>query len=152
MGAGTTVEMVLPAFRGQAEDGDRQEEAPTGPLDLRVLLVEDNPDVAAAVRPLLEALGCSVTHFAAAAPALAWLRQHPQQVDAVLTDVVMPGEMDGLALAQEVRSGHPQLGLVVMTGYAEHLEQITREGFTVLPKPWTAPTLARALREAAAGR
>jgi DNA-binding NtrC family response regulator len=111
-----------------------------------VLLVEDNVEVSAANRPVLEAFGCQVTHFALAAPALAWLDVHAREFDAVLTDVVMPGEIDGVALARHVREKHPQLRLVVMTGYAEQLEEITRQGYTVLPKPWTAANLARALR------
>ncbi|QJW83400.1 response regulator [Ramlibacter terrae] len=111
-----------------------------------MLLVEDNTDVAAAIQPVLQALGCTVTHFEAAAPAIAWLDGHAGAVDAVLTDVVMPGAMDGLGLARYVREHHPRLHLVVMTGYAEHLDEITRGGFEVLAKPWNAASLARALR------
>ena len=145
-GQGTTVEMLLPAIDGpvDAEPGD--DEAAQAPLNLRVLLVEDNVEVSAAIRPVLEAFGCEVTHFAQAAPAMAWLDGHAQGIDAVLTDVVMPGELDGVALARHVREKHPALRLVVMTGYAAQLEEITRQGFTVLPKPWTAANLARALR------
>jgi CheY-like chemotaxis protein len=115
-----------------------------------VLLVEDNLEVSAAIRPVLEALGCEVTHFTQAAPAIQWLDAHGAEVDAVLTDVVMPGELDGVALARHVRQSHPRLRLVVMTGYAAQLEEITRQGYTVLAKPWTAANLARALRVPAA--
>jgi signal transduction histidine kinase len=149
VGVGTTVEMILPAFEGGDQAGDQEVADAAAPLDLRVVLVEDNAEVAAAVRPVLEAYGCRVTHFALAQPALTWLAQNAEAVDAVLTDVVMPGGMDGLALAQEVRRRYPQLRLVVMTGYAVQLEEITRQGFSVLAKPWSAETLARALREAA---
>jgi signal transduction histidine kinase/CheY-like chemotaxis protein len=145
-GQGTTVEMLLPAVLGEAATQEPGEPPVGQPLDCRVLVVEDNAEVAAAIRPVLETLGCGVTHFAAAAPALGWLAQHAGEVDVVLTDVVMPGEMDGLVLAKEVRRRHPELGLVVMTGYAEQLDQITRLGFTVLAKPWTTSHLAQALR------
>lgn len=145
---GTTVAMYFPAQPGAGAAGPRADDADQGPLNLRVLLVEDNAEVAAAVLPVLQALGCSVRHFEAAAPALRWLGGHAGEVDTVLTDVVMPGEMDGLALAQQVRRLHPGLRLVVMTGYAEQLEQIARQGFHVLAKPWTAANLARALRAA----
>ncbi len=148
VGVGTTVEMVLPAAHGEVVTGT-EGEVPLGrPLECRVLVVEDNSEVAAAIRPVLETLGCQVVHFAAAAPALEWLDGQPRAIDVVLTDVVMPGAMDGLGLAQRVRERHPQLGLVVMTGYAEQLDHITRQGFTVLAKPWTASHLAQALRAA----
>jgi signal transduction histidine kinase len=145
-GAGTTVDLLLPAIDGPADPAAAGDDGLSAPLDLRVLLVEDNVEVSAAIRPVLEAFGCQVTHFALAAPALAWLDVHAREFDAVLTDVVMPGEIDGVALARHVREKHPQLRLVVMTGYAEQLEEITRQGYTVLPKPWTAANLARALR------
>ncbi|MGV3571488.1 MAG: ATP-binding protein [Ramlibacter sp.] len=145
-GAGTTVAMYFPAQQGAVGAGPARDDAAQGSLDLRVLLVEDNPEVAAAIQPVLQALGCTVTHFEAAAPAIAWLDGHAGAVDAVLTDVVMPGAMDGLALARYVRERHPRLHLVVMTGYAEHLDEITRAGFEVLAKPWNAASLARALR------
>jgi signal transduction histidine kinase/ActR/RegA family two-component response regulator len=148
VGVGTTVEMVLPAVHGETVANPETEQPPGRSLECRVLVVEDNTEVAAAIRPVLETLGCEVTHFAAAAPALEWLDRHPEAVDVVLTDVVMPGDMDGLALAQRVRERHPRLGLLVMTGYAEQLDQITRQGFTVLAKPWTASHLAQALRTA----
>lgn len=150
VGVGTTVEMLLPPAQGEAAAEDAGEQPLRPGLDCRVLVVEDNGEVAAAIRPVLETLGCQVSHFAAAAPALQWLDANPGAVDVVLTDVVMPGAMDGLALAQRVRERHPGLGLVVMTGYAEQLDQITRLGFAVLAKPWTASHLAQALRGALA--
>ncbi|RYY52501.1 MAG: response regulator, partial [Comamonadaceae bacterium] len=149
-GAGTTVAMYFPAHQGAVPPGQSRDEAAHAPLDLRVLLVEDNADVATAILPVLQALGCTVTHFDAAAPAIDWLDAHPAAVDAVLTDVVMPGAMDGLGLARYVRERHPKLHLVVMTGYAEHLDEITRSGFQVLAKPWNAASLARALRAGSA--
>nr|WP_283254453.1 ATP-binding protein [Ramlibacter paludis] len=145
-GEGATVEMLLPAIDGPADVDAGDDDAGQAALNLRVLLVEDNVEVSAAIRPVLETFGCQVTHFATAAPAIAWLDAHAGEFDAVLTDVVMPGELDGVALARHVREKHPQLRLVVMTGYAAQLEEITRQGYTVLPKPWTAANLARTLR------
>ncbi|MDB5750284.1 MAG: response regulator [Ramlibacter sp.] len=150
-GAGTTVAMYFPAQEGRPPPPQGRDEAAQSALDLRVLLVEDNADVAAAVQPVLQALGCTVRHFDAAAPAIVWLDANPSAVDAVLTDVVMPGAMDGLALARYVRERHSRLHLVVMTGYAEHLDEITRHGFEMLAKPWNAASLARALRAAGTG-
>lgn len=149
VGVGTSVDMLFPAAEGAAPGGPAADAAQDEALGLRVLLVEDNPEVAAAIRPVLESLGCAVTHHVRADAALAWLEQHPADVDVVLTDVVMPGGMDGLDLAQAVRQRLPRLGLVVMTGYAERIDEVTRQGFSVLAKPWTAASLLRTLRETA---
>jgi signal transduction histidine kinase/ActR/RegA family two-component response regulator len=151
-GLGTSVEMYFPASARKSADAGADDGAADSSLDLRVVLVEDNLEVASAIRPVLEAQGCEVRHFANAAAAMGWIDAHAADVDVVLTDVVMPGELDGLTLAQKVRERHARIGLVVMTGYAQQLEAITRQGFTVLAKPWTPTNLARALRAQAALR
>jgi len=118
-------------------------------LSLHVLLVEDNSEVAAALAPMLESMGCRVTLFDRALTARDWLVACKKLPDVVLTDVVMPGDMDGVGLAREVRERWPALHVVVMTGYAEQLESISRLGFEILPKPCTPQMLARALNRAA---
>lgn len=146
-GEGTTVRMQLPA----AEPAAVLKEAPSSELrdfGKTVLLVEDNADVAAVVVPVLERLGCRVIHMARADAALARLAERPGEADLVLTDVVMPGPMDGLALAREVRSRHPSLKLLVMTGYAEQIDAIAAQGLPVLPKPFSPRSLADALDRA----
>ena len=65
-----------------------------------------------------------------------------------MTDVIMPGGMDGIALAQQVRERWPELKVLVMTGYTEQLDTITRLGFQVLPKPCTVEVMADAIRTA----
>ena len=57
----------------------------------------------------------------------------------------MPGEMDGLALAQRVRVRFPGLRIILITGYAEQMEAISRQGFEVIPKPCSAEMLASAI-------
>ena len=57
----------------------------------------------------------------------------------------MPGEMDGLALAQWARSRFPGLRIILITGYAEQMESISRQGFEVIPKPCSAEMLAAAI-------
>jgi CheY-like chemotaxis protein len=138
--------MFFPPAQAPVDDAGDSEDFATTRLDLRVVVVEDNPDVASAILPVLEAQGCEVTAFAASTDAIAWIDAHPTEVDLVLTDVVMAGPLDGLHLAQHMRRTRPNIALVVMTGYAEQLEAITGQGFTVLAKPWTAETLARVLR------
>ena len=105
-------------------------------------------DVAAVLLQVLDATGCRVVRYhraQAAADHLAACAPH-ELPDVLLSDVVMPGDMDGLALAQHVRRRHPGVRIVLMTGYAEQLDTIARQGFLVLPKPCSAEMLANALR------
>jgi CheY-like chemotaxis protein len=120
-------------------------------LGKTVLLVEDNDEVSATLIPLLEALGCRVFRVDSAARALEWLSTRAQAPDLVLSDVVMPGDMDGLALATHLRASHPSLRVILMTGYAEKLNAIESEGFEVLPKPCSAEILAAAIARQRSG-
>jgi signal transduction histidine kinase len=148
-GRGTVVRMFFPPDSVGPDAARPDGHPPRRDLGKHVLVVEDNPEVAAALRPVLEALGCTVTALDRAADALDWLGRQAQLPDLVLTDVVMPGEMDGLALAQQVRGRWPALKVVMMTGYAEQMDGIVRMGFTVLPKPCSVEMLAEAIEAAA---
>lgn len=122
-------------------------------LSLRLLLVEDNETVAASTGAMLEAMGCRVQHAASGTAAQAWLQAHPADaVDAVLSDIEMPGGMDGIALATWLARHRPGLPVVLTTGYAARLEQATRRRFQVLPKPCSPSLLADTLRAALSGR
>jgi signal transduction histidine kinase len=143
-GQGTRVRMFFPPDEGPPSPDDTLPPMQQR-LALHVLLVEDNLDIAAALSPMLEAMGCRVTHFDRALAARDWLSRQDKLPDALLTDVVMPGEMDGVTLAREVRERWPALRVVVMTGYAEQLDAIARMGFDILPKPCTPGMLAQAL-------
>ena len=146
-GQGTVVRLFFPVAQGSAAAPDVPAALQRN-LGKRVLMVEDNDDVAGALQQVIEAMGCTVTRLDRARGALEWLAHQQQQgilPDLLLSDVVMPGDMDGLALAQQVRETYPQLRLVLMTGYAEQLDAISRLGFEVLPKPCSPEMLARAL-------
>ena len=145
VGEGTVVKLFLPPDERGAAPAVA-EPVLQGRLDLHVLMVEDNTEVAGALGPVLESMGCRVTHFDRARPALDWLAGAQGPPDVILTDVVMPGEMDGLALAQQVQQRWPRLPVVLMTGYAEQIEAIARLGFEILPKPCTPEMIAEALR------
>ena len=83
----------------------------------KVLLVEDNPDVATASTILLEQLGYSVRWVPNASEALREVEKN--DVDLVFSDVVMPGEMDGLSLASAIQQQRPNLPVLLTTGYSE---------------------------------
>ncbi len=147
-GRGTAVRLFFPAMNGHAAAPAEVPAALRRNLDKRVLMVEDNDEVAGALQQVLEAMGCSVTRLDRAGLGLEWLAQQHRSgamPDLMLSDVVMPGDMDGLALARQVRQLYPGLRLILMTGYAEQLDAISKSGFEVLPKPCSPEMLAQAL-------
>ncbi len=145
LGAGATVRLFFPATQKRPEGETSAKPEQRRHLGKNILLVEDNDDVAAALQPVLEAMGCTVTRLDRAALARDWLARQDKLPDLVLSDVVMPGDMDGVALAQHVRQRFPQLRLILMTGYAQQLESISKMGFEILPKPCSPDMLADAI-------
>jgi signal transduction histidine kinase/ActR/RegA family two-component response regulator len=121
-------------------------------LGCRVLLVEDNVGVAQATMMLLESMGCATTHVSSGDAARDYVESHAADVDVVLSDIVMPGSFDGIALAASLKSTHPGLPVLLMTGYAGRLEQAVRHDLEVLPKPCSYETLVEAIGRAAARR
>jgi CheY-like chemotaxis protein len=114
-------------------------------LDCRVLLVEDNEAVAQATREVLESLGCRVLRVDSGRAALDHLRHAGVQIDLVLSDIEMPGEIDGIALASQLIQREPALPVVLMTGYAARLEQAVQRRLDVLPKPCSPAMLAETI-------
>ncbi|WP_150522699.1 PAS-domain containing protein [Roseibium sediminis] len=154
-GAGTDILIYLPLETSPgkapslaAEGADEGEDLPRGRGEL-VLLVEDNPDVAAVIAGQVQDLGYSVI-VAEDANDARNLAMELQEVRGVLSDIVMPGQINGLALAREIRSARPQIGIVLMTGYANWSpqdENADRCEFPVLSKPFESESLAHTLKE-----
>jgi PAS domain S-box-containing protein len=148
LGQGTTVTISLPRDKSKivAARNPRAESSGSG----TILLVEDNPDVAAASTALLEQLGYVVRWVANAEEALAEI--DADGIDLVFSDIVMPGKMDGLALAQAVREKYPRLPILLATGYSDALRKVSL-GFQILRKPYEIHQLSQALAKvvAAAG-
>ncbi|HEV7408955.1 MAG TPA: ATP-binding protein [Bradyrhizobium sp.] len=107
-----------------------------------VLLVEDNPDVATASTGLLEQLGYSVRWVSDAEGALREIAA--DGIDLVLSDIVMPGSMDGLALARALKRKHPGLPILLASGYSEAAQSAKAE-FPILRKPYQIHELNEAL-------
>ena len=148
-GEGTSVVMRLPVNR--AAEVEAVPEAPAGavpPLVARVLLVEDNPEVAEATSELIRMLGCQVTHLDSADAAQPWLTDHHQRIDLVISDVIMPGQISGIDLVAMIRREYPSLAVLLVTGYTKELCRAIEEGIAVLPKPFGAETLQQAMQGA----
>jgi CheY-like chemotaxis protein len=102
---------------------------------MSVLLVEDNTDVAAGVMAVLEVFGCTVHHEESADAAFA-LMGEGYSFDLVLSDVQMPGKMNGIDLAEQITKRLPSQKLVLMTGYADEIERAKHLGVPILAKPF----------------
>jgi CheY-like chemotaxis protein len=111
-----------------------------------ILVCEDDDDVAALVVDMLTQLGHAPTRVSTAAAALGALADG-RQVDLLFSDVMMPGGMDGLALAREATRRRPGLPVLLTTGYTggPGAEPI---GVPVLRKPYSIDDLAQALARA----
>jgi CheY-like chemotaxis protein len=134
--AGRTAVPATPSVRAQS-------------LDCHVLLVEDNDAVADATAELLRAIGCRVERLAHALAALDRLDAPDRgAVDVVLSDIEMPGALDGIALAGMLAQRRPPVPVVLMTGYAARLEQAVAQGLEVLPKPCSPEMLVAAIGKA----
>jgi PAS domain S-box-containing protein len=139
LGKGTTVTLYLP--RAGAEAAAASEVQVEGARGGTVLVVDDNPDVADVSAGMLEQLGYEVHKARDAAAALAAVDKHA--FDLVVSDIVMPGAMDGTALARALRERHPGLPVLLVTGYSQAAAQATPE-FTVMRKPFQLAELSRA--------
>ena len=144
-GAGTIVRLYLRRATLSPHDEPRAELwAATGE---RVLLVEDDPLVAVVTETMLVDLGYQVTRHAAAAEALESLRGAP--FDILLSDVRMPGGMNGVDLAKVAASERPGLKVLLCSGWAgvSLADELAGTAWRFLPKPFDGPQLRKALAD-----
>lgn len=143
---GTVVALVLPqAVAGIEECGSQALRATdSSPQTSKlVLLVEDDANVRKLVRLQLIDLGYAVLE-AGSGPEAADILESIGDVDIVISDVVMPGGMDGRALAQFVRTRRPDTGVILMSGYTD--SSIDWElDVPLLAKPFSKTELATVL-------
>jgi PAS domain S-box-containing protein len=152
-GIGTSVTLTFPRSDAEypleaVEQPYEDDPIPAAPEEKfgHVLLVEDDTEVAALTMEMLDSIGYSVTHVASPAAALGALA-NGRDVDIVFSDVMMPGGMSGVDLAQEIRRRRPDLPIVLATGYVEAARGAMAEGLEVLAKPYQLDALAHALKD-----
>ena len=116
----------------------------------RILLVEDDDEVAALVSEMLRQLGYEVTRAASAAAALGALADG-RAVDLVFSDVMMPGGMNGVELAREIQKRRSDVPILLTSGYSGAAVHAAKEaGVRILSKPYRIDELAAALDAAKA--
>jgi PAS domain S-box-containing protein len=138
LGRGTTVTIYLPRVLDDLSDRSEPETEAFGIG--RVLVVEDNPDVSEASALMLSELGYQVQ---TAPDAEAALREiDTREFDLVISDIMMPGKMDGLALARTLRTTNPNVPILLVTGYSQAGAAAGGE-FNILSKPFHISELSR---------
>ncbi len=153
LGTGTTVSIYLPRHLAEenANDIDDGESghAPRAQGSETILLVDDEPLVRMIGGEQLEELGYSVLEAADGQAALELLQQNPG-IDLLVTDVGLPGGMNGRQLADAARASRPDLKVLFVTGYAEHAVLNHGElepGMHILTKPYQMEAFAGRIKE-----
>ncbi len=141
------VRFYLPLSTRAQLPADTSADAVDAPVTPRtILVVEDEPDVRAIVRRQLESLGHRVLVAEAATEALLLLKAAAP--DVLLTDVVLPGAMNGIDLAEAASQARPGLKVIFMSGYTaipEAQARIRAIGAPLLSKPFSTPQIERAV-------
>lgn len=145
IGRGTTVTLMLPRAAAPAPVAPKPEELDVPQGALRVLVVDDDELARDAVCMLLADAGFSAI-AATSGPDAMGLIDQGLAFDLLLTDMVMPQGMSGLALAEAVRQRRPNVRTIVSTGYVDKELPEPGPGWAVLRKPYTSAELFGALR------
>jgi PAS domain S-box-containing protein len=152
MGVGTTVRIYLPRRQGDEVSEEEMQPDLAGALHAAVgetvLVVDDEPSVRMLVTEVLEELGYAAIEAADSVSGLKVL-QSDVRIDLLVTDVGLPGGMNGRQMADAARQKRPKLKVLFITGYAEnaaisngHLEP----GMHVLTKPFAMEKLASRIK------
>lgn len=146
--SGTTLTLYLPRSMETAKDpGLMPAEADAPAIGARtVLVVEDDTRIAESLCEMLRQLGCSPV--AACDPDEALRLIAANRVDVVVSDMVMPGTLNGLDLARVLRNRADRVPVILMTGYSDDAERARQDGFQLLDKPFTLHALAEAVNSA----
>jgi CheY-like chemotaxis protein len=141
---GTAVTIYLPRSKEEpaAQPAEGQQAAPDETRGT-VLVVEDSREVAEVTSTLLEQLGFRVVRAENASEALRHLQQGIH-FDLVFSDIVMPGPMNGLALAQACQDNYPDIPVLLTSGYSD-AAQLADGRFDILRKPFELSALERAI-------
>jgi len=147
LGVGTTITIYLPCALPSPAGPDVEDGDGIVPPGLRVLLVEDDPEVRNVMLSFLGTLGCQVTACASGEQALLALGPDAP-FELLLSDIALGAGMRGTELAAQAQAGLPELGVLLMSGFSAELLDADRHapaGWDLLRKPCSREELARAI-------
>ena len=146
-GQGTTVTLHLPLAQEEVPaarmlaDADGASPSSTA---ARVVLIDDNDEVRTVTASFLEDAGFRVEQANSAQAGLDLLER--SGADILVSDLVMPGGMDGLAFANEARRRWPHLPVILVSGYSTSTARATELGYSLYMKPFDMAELAKGIR------
>ena len=122
VGWGTTFKIFLPASASDVRNKNQSlnKTSPAGGHE-KILLVEDDADVRMVIRDVLEASGYQIWEASDGLEALNIWKTNASQIDLLLTDIIMPGGLNGRELADRLREERPGLKVILMSGYGPDL-------------------------------
>ena len=153
VGQGSVFRIYLPGIDLPSNGKETQGKAPARGHE-RILMVDDEPALAAAGKDLLQQLGYAVTVATRSSDGLKIFLRDPNAFDLVISDQTMP-EITGINLAREILSSRPRIPVLLCTGYGDQVdrESVRQLGiFDLLYKPLTAEELGAAVRRAVDSR
>ncbi|HUQ83012.1 MAG TPA: response regulator, partial [Gemmatimonadaceae bacterium] len=150
VGRGTSVKLYFPEASGTpAVSTPLPGDDPRGHGEV-ILLVEDDPLVRGLAVRLLRRLGYVVLEAKDARAALSLVKPDAR-IDLLMTDVMLPGELTGPRLADELKKRRPEVPVLFASGYSEEMIELGAhggEGLRFLSKPYDRRKLAKAVRDA----
>jgi PAS domain S-box-containing protein len=147
-GKGTTINLYLPHAEETCErHSEAAEPVPLSQNSEAVLVVEDNAEVREVTMQRVEGLGYVALEAENGAAALRML-EAGEDVQVVLSDIVMPGGVSGYDLVRWIRANAPAIKVLLTTGYAAEETQPGAAEVAILRKPYKRADLAIALRDA----
>ncbi len=148
LGKGTTIVLLLPVAKEKTNSQDNSRQTPSGfPTGTEtVLVVEDQPQVRSFIVTVLRRLGYTVFDASNGVEALALAKKTPT-IDLVLTDLILPGGINGHEIAQQLRKRIARTKVVYISGYSRDTID-SGDSSTFLMKPFGRKDLAETVRMA----
>lgn len=149
VGRGTTFSILLPATTRQPEASTeasiKDANAPTTGSET-ILLVEDEPLLRELAQAVLSGAGYNVLQAGESEEALTLWSEHQEEIDLLLTDLVLPGGLNGRDLALQLQQRKPRLKIVYTTGYSSDVAEGGHVPSSFLQKPYPPEALTRTVR------
>ena len=146
---GTRAQLFFPVVDDVPEDAPKKQKMEKGSGQV-ILVVEDEPLVRDVVCEFLQSRGYSTVEAGNAEEALQSLAED-KTIQMVITDIVIPGEMDGRMLGERINKIFPEVPVVFTTGYASQVPGLSEEDIqrmTILRKPYDLDLLAATIMKA----
>jgi signal transduction histidine kinase/CheY-like chemotaxis protein len=146
-GEGTTIRLYLPATAKSVIGHSSDAPSVLGSNAMgHLLVVDDDVEVADIAAQLLESCGYSV-RLAHGAQAALDIMKSGETVDLIFSDIIMPGGMNGVQLAEEVRRSFPKVPILLATGYSDSIAGANAKGLAVITKPYRSEDLRKRIDE-----